>query len=250
MSNPCWGSLVDPCSGRPSREHVVSKCLLGKIVHVRGFNWCSTELVPVGANNITARCLCEGHNNRLSPCDAEAVRVQGALSWMTSSPSHSDRQADGRFINGPRFAKWCAKTACNLQAASSHHVPSPFARYALSCSDDSNIRFYVAWPYQQPFEPDRSLLSARWLHREDNPDACLVLFQFYGLWLILASIDVTSIYGDLMAGFDLPGIGRTTLLNRTRWITTSKNWPVGRGEMRRSLRFLWGEEISMDRRTS
>lgn len=244
MQQHCWGSVVDVCSGDISREHVISRCLSDKQVQIRGLKWCRTELKTIGVDSLTSHCLCRGHNNRLSPLDNEAKRAQEAISWFASAlSSPNNRIADGRHIHGPRFAKWCAKTVCNLHATEGKQVPSRFARYAFARGDDASIRFYAIFPFRQDFEIDVSHLGLRWLHREDQPDELAVLFMFYGLWVVLSSINLAGTEKELMAGFGLPGNDSIVLVDRMQWMYAGTGHRLRMHEVQRTLRFLWGEDV-------
>ncbi|MGZ5434515.1 MAG: hypothetical protein ACXWID_20045 [Pyrinomonadaceae bacterium] len=76
MTIKCWASELGGCSTTQSREHYITRALWpdGGIT-IRGFEWLDGRAKTVGVDSLTAKILCDKHNNLLSPLDAEASRV-------------------------------------------------------------------------------------------------------------------------------------------------------------------------------
>lgn len=182
----CWAAGITLCSGKLSREHLISDTLLGSDVRVRGLPWCRDQIRTVGSANLTAKCLCEGHNHALSPCDQEAGRLRDAVAEMahnrkTILPGSSHRVQ----ISGPLFARWMAKTSCTMLASARQYVPVPLARYAFGKLDDRRIGVYFCASVGAEVVPNDDHVGVYWLHEVSNPDGVAVAFMFRGLpWLI------------------------------------------------------------------
>ncbi|WP_157726485.1 hypothetical protein [Imhoffiella purpurea] len=75
----CWASEYSSCDGKISREHYISKSVFEQpFIYVSGFDWCKDKEKKIGLSNLTAKILCERHNNSLSFVDQaglNAIRV-------------------------------------------------------------------------------------------------------------------------------------------------------------------------------
>jgi hypothetical protein len=117
----CWANSLGKCGKSLSGEHLVSKGIFnGRKFSVKGFQWCKDEFVQVGVNSITRKCLCDKHNNNLSPIDEEGIKFFNALDEIASFTvpgNTSDRliqiQLDGNLIE-----RWFLKTLINLSYGS------------------------------------------------------------------------------------------------------------------------------------
>ncbi|MFN0139348.1 MAG: hypothetical protein ACKVQW_04585 [Pyrinomonadaceae bacterium] len=118
----CWASCLGDCSGVQSNEHYFSENLFktGKVI-VEGFPWLNGEKKEFGIAALTANILCEGHNNRLSPFDAEAGNVWEKLNKMNALQNYRDKFPNTKSwnfmsekVDGINFERWVAKTAINL----------------------------------------------------------------------------------------------------------------------------------------
>jgi hypothetical protein len=59
-----------------SREHLVSQSIFpGGNIRVQGFPWCLGKVKEIAISGLTAKILCERHNNDLSPVDEAGVRA-------------------------------------------------------------------------------------------------------------------------------------------------------------------------------
>lgn len=72
----CWAACLGNCSDKLSREHLVSQSLfLNDFVTVQGMPWCKDEPKRIGLSSLTAKILCDQHNNALSPVDTAGAQA-------------------------------------------------------------------------------------------------------------------------------------------------------------------------------
>ena len=120
----CWASTLGDCAGKLSREHTVSECFWGdtsELISVQGMHWCADAPKMISVANMTAKILCEFHNNKLG----ETVDPVAALT--TQSIKESMRLLEVRKkmrkssynvlrfrISGPLLERWFLKTLINF----------------------------------------------------------------------------------------------------------------------------------------
>lgn len=223
-----------------SGEHVVSRNLFEKAVTVRGLHWCEKEFKTVGVASLTANCLCRNHNSALSDTDQETQRLRNAIRWMLDKrflPGDGPGRVEQ--VNGFRFARWMAKTACDVLASGGKHIPPALARYAFAPQDDRTIRVYLCVARGDPMEPNDEHIGIYWVHERDNPDGMLVSFLFRGLPWVIGTIDIGDAEPLVCQQFGLPRIEPGGFLQRPNEIALDV--PVrGLGMTRKgSIRFLW-----------
>lgn len=117
----CWAGCLGGCSQKLTGEHLVSKSVFpGKTVMVQGFPWCKEEPVEIGLINLTAKILCEKHNNDLSPLDdaakasAEALRAADELNDTRKKIKPKTWTVKTFKINGRLMERWFLKTLINI----------------------------------------------------------------------------------------------------------------------------------------
>ncbi|MBZ5581486.1 MAG: hypothetical protein LAQ30_04635 [Acidobacteriia bacterium] len=109
------------CSKKLSREHLVSESLfLGDAVRVQGFPWCKERPKEIGLSGLTAKILCDRHNNALSSIDTagkeffstmrEMRRLANVRRTMKLRPWNVVEYS----INGPDLERWFLKILVNL----------------------------------------------------------------------------------------------------------------------------------------
>ncbi|SHN40551.1 hypothetical protein SAMN05192549_11112 [Duganella sacchari] len=122
MANECWAASRGDCTGKISREHVVSKCLfITPKVQVQGYSWCKHEPKVVGIEAITSKILCKGHNNSLTDLDAAAGHAFNAIrehcyrenQHRKVSPL-SELMVPPAVIDAKLLERWLLKTLLNL----------------------------------------------------------------------------------------------------------------------------------------
>ncbi len=187
----CWASVVGGCRGPLTGEHLVSECVLAETVRVRGFEWCREE-VEVGRASVTCNCLCDRHNNLLSDVDDEAGRLMkaiGPVEAILNAPAGAPFEA--MVFDGLLMARWFAKTACNVAAASGKHVPLPLARYAFSESDDPSVGVYAATGKGDTISVSGNV-SLCWVHDTTDPDRVAVHIPWLWLRSIISTFDLKA----------------------------------------------------------
>jgi hypothetical protein len=136
----CWAAEVSPCNGALSREHFVSRALFRGEYFDTSENGGTVQRSGVPLDGLVVRCLCERHNNDLSPLDVaagdffncvhELERLRGAWSHY-KGPLAPERFA----ISGVKLQQWAFKTAastwCRLQKHLGSPPPAALARLAL-----------------------------------------------------------------------------------------------------------------------
>jgi len=118
---PCWAECLGGCSDKMSREHLVSESLFpeGK-VRVEGFPWCREAPKEIGIAGLTAKILCERHNNALSPIDTAGAAAFKAFEKTARLAATRERMKPHHWnvvrdeINGPLFERWLLKTLINI----------------------------------------------------------------------------------------------------------------------------------------
>src|SRR5579871_4387929 len=115
----CWANCLGDCDGGMSREHIVSKCLYGKNVKVRGLPWCKDEWAFRSIDNLTSKILCRRHNTGLSAVD-DAARstldtiVDAFALWNVRNKIVTRSWTVKRFTtNMLLLERWCLKTLIN-----------------------------------------------------------------------------------------------------------------------------------------
>ncbi|MEP7362528.1 MAG: hypothetical protein ABI972_04670 [Acidobacteriota bacterium] len=125
----CWAKCLGNCSTKGSREHIVSKALfLGDSIQVQGFAWCKEKPKAVGLASLTAKILCEYHNNSLSPVDVAGAQAFDALRKIRTLENTRDKLKPQiwnikRFtLQGAPLERWFLKTLINLSFGSAYPI--------------------------------------------------------------------------------------------------------------------------------
>lgn len=113
----CWAAAIGGCSDKLSREHYMSEGLWeSRQITVSGFDWLNGEEKTVGLGSLTARILCERHNNGLSRLDKEAIKFFSILDEIRRMQDVRLRTGGRDFCNvikyrvdGTLFERWAAK---------------------------------------------------------------------------------------------------------------------------------------------
>lgn len=111
----CYASALNDCSRKLSREHYLSADVLtamGEIHTIEGAAWAKGRAVNLPTGALTAKVLCDRHNEALSPLDAEAGRIFRTLRGFQDAlgdPLRRDIEEFG-LANGAIFERWLLKT--------------------------------------------------------------------------------------------------------------------------------------------
>jgi hypothetical protein len=122
----CWAETLGSCSTKQSREHYVSKSVIGsEYVDVRGLPWCSDEFRRIPAAGFVRSMLCKHHNESLSPLDeagGEAFhsfcRFVDVIVFRETQRARQRRPRQKRLqqyhIEGKMLERWLLKTTINI----------------------------------------------------------------------------------------------------------------------------------------
>lgn len=109
----CYMADLRNCSGKLSREHLVSESVLEVIQHegaisASGLPWQSPGATQLfGLNDLVAKCLCEKHNSALSPIDTAARNFFFAV----KSCAWNEKPPGLRYVvSGHDVERWLLKT--------------------------------------------------------------------------------------------------------------------------------------------
>lgn len=117
----CYARDLNDCSSKLSREHYVSRVLLleiGPAPLLSGPSFLAGQEKRLPASALTAKVLCDRHNNLLSPLDLEAARVFRALPRFEEDLKDSVAAPvdDFELASGPLFEAWIVKPFFGLLA--------------------------------------------------------------------------------------------------------------------------------------
>ena len=116
IARGCYAAELGDCSGPLNREHFISKNLLKDFekddgLYVRGYPHNNVDTILMSAESLSAKMLCERHNNRLSDVDVEGSRFLLAffrLTWACSTK----RSATGSKHSSARPANRAVDLKC------------------------------------------------------------------------------------------------------------------------------------------
>jgi hypothetical protein len=117
----CYANITANCSEKISREHCVSETVLKTladekyVISVSGMSWVpSGQTKAVGISSLTAKVLCDRHNNALSPIDSEFGRFISTIgSFDTGFNGHNSKNEVVVFC-GEDIERWMLKTICAM----------------------------------------------------------------------------------------------------------------------------------------
>ncbi|WP_444909072.1 hypothetical protein [Microbulbifer sp. TRSA005] len=118
----CWAKNVSTdCCNVQSEEHYISKGLFSsELVRVSGFDFLKGETKEIPIKKLVRNCLCERHNNDLSPVDAEAIKLSEALEYAVSLHNERSRKKPKRWsvhkreVDYLKVKQWFVKTILGM----------------------------------------------------------------------------------------------------------------------------------------
>ena len=117
----CWAECLGGCSKNQSREHLVSEALFPeRIIRVQGFDWCREVPKDIGISGLTAKILCERHNNDLSPVDEAGGKAFATFREIRRLSTVRDAIKPRPWnivkykLNGRMLERWLLKTLINI----------------------------------------------------------------------------------------------------------------------------------------
>ncbi len=126
----CYAGGLRDCSARLSREHFISEGVLEQIsdageggLDATGFHWLNDgEAMPLSPKSMSAKVLCQRHNEALSPLDTVASRFFRTLERV--EPRRLATLDQRLFIfNGHDLERWMLKILCGCGAAPILRMP-------------------------------------------------------------------------------------------------------------------------------
>lgn len=142
MKRACWAAPLGDCEGDLDAAHLISDALWeGKTIGV--YDWTMDEPGEIGRKNGTAKIQCHGHNQKISPVDAEGGRLFKDLrriqQWVLEDGGGTFREPveyDGWLIE-----RWLLVTTINKMVrhdlapwhdgSAAHSPPLPLIEAAL-----------------------------------------------------------------------------------------------------------------------
>jgi len=228
----CWAAFRGDCSKHQSKEHYVSKGLFKDSITIKGLPWCKDDETTIGISSFTSKILCSKHNHELSEADKEAQNFKRAVKWLGGLKflGHSDplRRKD---IDGLRLARWMAKTACGVAVASGGRPSELLETFAFSRTDDQRVGVYILAEAGDRLDLGSGHLRLRWLHDESDADAMSVAFLFFGMPLVISTLNTDAAESIIWEQLGLPAIERSRLRNRCPELQVDHNHP-GLGPVR------------------
>ena len=121
----CWAHRIGGCSSKQSKEHYITEGLWkSRSITIKGFDWLGDEEKTLPLPSLTSKILCTTHNSRLSPLDAEAIRIFNVLDEIKRLNDVRTKLKPTKFwhvkrysANGNLFERWAAKTAIGVLCA-------------------------------------------------------------------------------------------------------------------------------------
>lgn len=228
MSNKrrCWASPIGGCGGGPSGEHYCSETLWGKRIQIRGFHWCKSGYKDIPTPSAKARVLCQDHNNKLSPVDAEAGKLKTAIlsfrrNWEDPDPKKLWTGPVRTTLSLGCIRRWLCKTHCDIAAIRKEPLDPSYVYYSFNRKPPQTIYFY--WPENEILDrkhdgidyQDFYLTNAR-----GQPSGSFFWLKFWGLEFFVALFPWDATIEYISRTHDFIKTERwTTQMNSLRQIT-------------------------------
>lgn len=118
-TNPnCYMSPTNNCSEVISREHYISNAILSLFpsLTISGMPWLKGETKILTPKAVTAKILCERHNNALSPIDTFGLRAFNAFIGALDYAAGQERPGRAKhfLISGEGLELWMIKLAAGF----------------------------------------------------------------------------------------------------------------------------------------
>lgn len=125
----CWASAISLCSGKITREHIVSKGLFeNEVVKVQGFSWCKDSPKEIGLSSLTAKILCKKHNEDLSEVDTSGSNAFDSIREMRRIANIRGKVKPKMWniikysIDGNLLERWFLKTLINISYCKEYSI--------------------------------------------------------------------------------------------------------------------------------
>lgn len=191
----CWASVLGPCGGGHSAEHYFTRSIGNlKVCFVSGLAF-ARDGKHIGRKALKAHILCEKHNNRLSQVDAAAKALSNHLIDVPEKETFLAEKTIYRgpldvSVSGNLFARWLAKTYCNIMSLEAKPLARDFVRFAFAEPTEKPIFIYYVDEdaVTAPWDPD-SDISSSYFHGNEGSGLCT---SFFGFTWVMANVDCTT----------------------------------------------------------
>lgn len=123
----CWASLHSECSGKISREHLISQSTFRGVsafehgaIRAYGMPWNEKGIIEIKYTALASKILCIKHNGDMSKLDAEAGRVAEVfrnVEELLVRAKTATKQETVKFsFSGNLFERWFLKTYINFHS--------------------------------------------------------------------------------------------------------------------------------------
>ena len=128
----CYAASTNDCFGKLSKEHWISAGILrsptfgdGKRVNISELFWQQSgaaDVLPV--SGLSAKVLCERHNNALTTLDSTATRLHSTVEhfYLAQLREHGSRTSEFDLISGEAIERWMLKLIWG-QLAAANEIP-------------------------------------------------------------------------------------------------------------------------------
>ena len=110
--NKCYAHPLEECFGGISREHYISSGILkliGRSFEASGHPWLKGKTKRLTSSALTAKILCNHHNNQLSELDDVAIDLFGTLQRFDKELGSNDVRSEDRIFSGYMVERWFIK---------------------------------------------------------------------------------------------------------------------------------------------
>ncbi len=206
IARGCYAAPLGDCAGPLNREHFVSKTLLKEFeeatgLHVTGYpHGNSYSKIAMTVESMSAKVLCETHNNKLSNVDVEGSRFLIAFFSAHMGLLEERFTVDPTYeCDGPLIERWMLKYICGLIASGQAGIGAERIERTSPPLEFLQVLFGLEtlpseWGlYTRPTNPigvseKKSLGLAAYLplQPDGNRHVCGVRMEHYGFTSVLA----------------------------------------------------------------
>lgn len=206
----CYLGPTRNCSGKLSREHPISDCILQQlqangVVKISGLPWLKKgESRQIPPQELASRILCDRHNHALGPLDDAAGRLMRVIGEYDRDFGQPVTREEIRVFSGEDIERWLLKTACGFVAArqvvrDGRRLDCTLQKHWLPLLQDK-----ASWPSQWGLYVQKTALFHRSRHftfeaktnpKDDSLLAVVVTLNNLQFALLLATPDSPAAWG-------------------------------------------------------
>lgn len=234
----CWASFRGGCNAI-SREHYISRAILGQDVLVTGPNWTHGTAKRVGPESLTCKCLCNNHNSELSELDSFIQTfTRYSESFIGAVEPRTARRFDARIFCGNTLLRWCCKSICGTLASQGQAAPEEIKRAAFEQSYCKALSLKFCAYENLQLKRIKSQISVHQYVETDAAADPVYLVMVGGLPFLLSK--KTSIRPAGMFG-GIPLSGKEQLLDRPARLDFCSGVPRRNSYRKHSIYLDWPE---------